>query len=293
MSIPGTTKIRKHIKETLPPKLHVRLMYYHVRKERLNFRKPVSYSEKLQWLKVYGKLERYTNYADKYEVRSYVEDRIGKEHLIPLIGVWDKFDDIPFDELPNQFALKATHGSGYNIIVKDKSTVNKKEMAAKVNKWMSENYYYVSNETQYKLCKPKIVVEQYMEDESGELRDYKIDCINGEPKIVMIMKGRSTVQKIDFMDTSWNKLPVTIGQYPNLDKVADKPANLDDMLEAARKLSRGFTYVRVDLYSVNNKVYFSELTFTPGSGLNKFYPSSIDYWIGEQIDLAEYVQSTN
>ncbi len=271
----------------LPERLSLRLQYFINIRSFLSLRNPKRFTEKLQWIKVYGNLELYTQYADKYELRGYVKSVIGEHYLIPLLGVWEKFDEIPFKALPKKFVIKATHGSGYNFICLDKAALNRREIKAVVNKWTNENYYNHSRETQYKLCKPRIICEKYIEDPSGNLKDYKFFCFNGEPVIVQLDSDRFTGHRTNLMDLNWNKLPVNY-TYPNLTDEAPKPMNFDKMLEISRKLSKPFPFVRVDLYSVKDRIYFGELTFTPGSGLYRFTPNSYDYWLGEYLDLTKY-----
>jgi hypothetical protein len=264
--------------------------YFLVRREVLNLRNPKTYSEKIQWLKLNGNLERFTSYTDKYEVREYVRRTIGDQYLIPLLGVWDSFDDIPFDDLPEQFVIKATHGAGYNYICRNKKDLNKKELKEKVNKWLSENFYTASREPQYKLCRPRIICEKYMEDSSGELRDYKFWCFSGEPDSVMVIEDRQKGMTLDIFDMTWKRFPIKLNHYENAIRPVSRPKRLDDMVSLSRKLSREFPAVRVDLYLVEDKIYFGELTFTPGSGLNIYHPASADRELGDKINLEDWTQ---
>lgn len=254
----------------------------------LNLNNPNSFSEKIQWIKVFGQLEKYSKYVDKYDVREYVKNTAGKQYLIPLVGMWNNFENIPFEKLPKKFVLKATHGSGYNYICKDKSLIDIKQLKKLASKWLKENYYKKGREEQYKLCWPKIICEGYLEDDSGSLRDYKIFCFNGIPQIIQIDSDRFSVHKRDLMNIDWERLPVTLGGHSNLNKIILKPKKLPEMIEIAKKLSKKIPFVRVDLYLINNKIYFGELTFTPGNGLEKFFPNEADYQFGELIDLSKY-----
>ena len=225
--------------------------------------------------------------VDKYEVRKFIEERIGSEHLIPCLGVWNHFDEIDFNKLPNQFVLKCTHDSGGLIICKDKSTLDLKQARKKIEHCLKRNYFLNHREWPYKDVKPRIIAEEYTVDESGyELKDYKIFCFNGEPKAMFIATDRGTDTKFDFFDTEFHHLPFTNG-HPNADKEIKKPENFDEMLRIAGILSKGMPEVRVDLYNVNGKILFGEMTFFHWSGLMPFEPEEWDYKFGSWIELPE------
>lgn len=222
---------------------------------------------------------------DKYEVRKFIEERIGREHLIPCLGVWNHFDEIDFDKLPNQFVLKCTHDSGGLIICKDKSTLDLKQARKKIEHCLKRNYFLNHREWPYKDVKPRIIAEEYTVDESGyELKDYKIFCFDGKPKAMFIATDRGTDTKFDFFDTEFHHLPFTNG-HPNADKEIKKPTNFDEMLRIAGILSKGMPEVRVDLYNVNGKILFGEMTFFHWSGLMPFEPEEWDYKFGSWIEL--------
>lgn len=223
--------------------------------------------------------------VDKYEVRKFIEERIGREHLIPCLGVWNHFDEIDFDKLPNQFVLKCTHDSGGLIICKDKSTLDLKQARKKIEHCLKRNYFLNHREWPYKDVKPRIIAEEYTVDESGyELKDYKIFCFDGKPKAMFIATDRGTDTKFDFFDTEFHHLPFTNG-HPNADKEIKKPTNFDEMLRIAGILSKGMPEVRVDLYNVNGKILFGEMTFFHWSGLMPFEPEEWDYKFGSWIEL--------
>lgn len=253
----------------------------------LNLSNPQTICEKIQWIKLYDHLEMYTRYVDKYEVRNYVKDKIGKKYLIPLLGVWEKFEDINFDNLPNKFVLKATHGSGYVFVCKDKNLIEFKKLHQKANNWLTENFYKKTREVQYSLCKPRLICEEYMEDKEGQLTDYKFYCFNGKPELIEVHTGRFTDHKIDFVDLNFNRLPIRSPLLAKSDNLT-KPINLKEMVEISRALSEDFPFVRVDLYSVQGKTYFGELTFTPANGLLMFQPLEVHYKLGKLIDLTKY-----
>lgn len=259
-------------------------------KKDLDLENPKSFTEKLQWLKLYNRKPEYTKMVCKYEAKKYVADLIGEEYIIPTLGVWDKFDDIDFDALPQQFVLKCTHDSGGLVVCKDKSKLDKAKAKAKIERCLKRNFFYYGREYHYKNVIPRIIAEQYMEDsETKELRDYKFFSFDGEVKAVFIAteRGNSAKEtKFDFFDADFNHLPFTNG-HPNADVTPAKPKNFELMKELAGKLSVGIPQVRVDFYEVDGKVYFGELTFAHWSGLMPFEPEEWDYTFGSWITLPE------
>lgn len=253
----------------------------------LNLDAPQTYNEKIQWLKLYDRRPEYTMMVDKYAVKDYVEGIIGKEHIIPTLGVWDKFDEIDFEKLPNQFVLKCTHDSGGLVIVKDKSKLDIAAARVKINHCLKHNYFWGLREWPYKDMKPRIIAEKYMEDESGELRDYKFFCFSGVPKAMFIATDRSNPNdetKFDFFDMDFNHLPFTNG-HPNAKREIKKPEGFEEMKQIAAKLSKEVPHVRVDLYNINGSIYFGELTFSHWSGMVPFVPEEWDYTFGSWIKL--------
>ena len=252
----------------------------------LDLKNPKTFNEKLQWLKLYDCNPLYTQLVDKYEVRKFVAEKIGEEYLIPLLGVWDRFEDIDFDALPSQFVLKCTHDSGSVVICKDKTAFDIKVAQNKLNKCLKRNFYYVGREWPYKDVKPRIICEKYMEDESGaELKDYKIFCFNGMPKIIQVDFDRFTNHKRNLYDVEWNYIPVSI-QYPtDQNNIVNKPEKLEKMLNFAKILSKNIPHVRVDFYSIHDKIYFGELTFTHGSGYENFEPEEFGLQMGSWLEL--------
>lgn len=266
----------------------VKWKYYLVFRKKLNLDSPQSFNEKLQWLKLNDRHQEYTQMVDKYEAKKYVASIIGEEYIIPTLGVYNSFDEINFDELPNQFVLKCTHNSGGIVICKDKSTLNIEKSRKLMNKWLKVNPFWKNREYPYKNVKPRIIAEQYMEDESGyELKDYKFFCFDGNVKLLFVAADRGVEgeeTKFDFFDTEWNHLPFTNG-HPNSTKPVRKPENLEEMIAIAQKLSEGIPHVRVDLYNIRGKIYFGELTFFHWSGMTPFDPEEWDYKLGEYIHL--------
>lgn len=258
----------------------------------LNLENPLTFNEKIQWLKLYGNVELMSELADKYRVREYVAERVGECYLIPLLGVWDNFDDIDFDKLPNQFVLKCNHGCEYNIIVKNKEDFNIERAKTKMNRWLSEDYGLEGGfETQYSLIPRKIVAETYIEQIDGDLYDYKIHCFNGEPRYIQVIGGRDLEKHKGFQmifDLDWNEQYFTLSYYPKFEHRIEKPKELGEMLDVSRKLSNGQVYARVDLYVLESGVKFGEITFTPGSGAypyNEFWRKEDNELLGKLIKL--------
>lgn len=269
-------------------KSYLKIAFWARMHKKLDLEHPKSFSEKLQWLKLYDRNPRYTQLCDKYEVKAIVGDIIGHEYLIPTLGVWEKFEDIDFSKLPERFVLKCTHDSGGVIVCKDKSKLNYKKVHRKINACLRHNFFWGMREWPYKDIKPRIIAEQYMEDNaSGELRDYKFFCFDGKVKALFIASDRMTQgeeTKFDFFDADYNHLPFRNG-HPNASVLPNKPLNFDKMKELAAQLSAGYPQVRVDLYEVNGKVYFGELTFFHWSGMTPFEPEDWDYKFGEWLTL--------
>ena len=280
------TPILFELSKLVPDKIYLEHRYKRLMGKKLNLNPPVTYNEKLNWLKLYDRNPLYTKLADKYEVRKYVAERIGEEYLIPLLGVWDKAEEIAFDSLPESFVLKCTHDSESVIIVKNKAELDVKAAIAKLNKALSVNFYYYNREWVYKDIKPRIIAEQYMEDSRDkELRDYKIFCFNGVPTYMFIATDRAIHEtKFDFFDMDFKHLDFT-QHYPNSPIPVHKPESFEEMKELARRLSEGLRHVRVDFYEVNGKVYFGEITFYHHGGTTPFEPEEWDYRFGELIEL--------
>jgi hypothetical protein len=221
-------------------------------------------------------------------VKKYISAKIGNEYVIPTLGIWDKFDDIDFDKLPDQFVLKCTHDSGGIVICTDKSNFNVNSAKRKIEKSLKFNFFYIAREWAYKSVKPRIIAEMYMMDESGlELKDYKFFCFNGEVKALFIATDRNTKNeetKFDFYDINFNHLPIRHG-HPNAIKPIDKPFGFEKMIEIASILSKNIPHVRVDLYNINGKIYFGEFTFFHHAGFVAFEPDEWDYIFGNWIQL--------
>ncbi|ERK32210.1 ATP-grasp fold amidoligase family protein [Clostridium intestinale] len=253
----------------------------------INLKNPKTFNEKLQWLKLNDRNPKYTNLVDKYEVRKYISETIGEEYLIPLLGVWDTFEDIDFSKLPEQFVLKCNHDSGGIVICNDKNKFDIKAAKKKINKSLKRNYYYHSREWPYKNIKPRIICEEFMVDESGiELKDYKFLCFNGKANCSFVGLNRNSQYglNVDFYDMDWKRMPFE-RHYPSSNTIIPKPKSFNKMVDFAEKLSKDIPFVRVDFYEINGRLYFGELTFFPGAGFEEFTPESYDYLLGSWINI--------
>lgn len=270
----------------LPDALFVKIYFKHLMGYPLNLDNPRTYNEKLQWLKIHDKRPEYTKLVDKVEAKTYVSSIVGDKYIIPTLGVWDSVGQIEWNKLPNQFVIKATNDSGGVVVCKDKNSLNINEAKKKLQNLGGRDYSKYSKEYPYKNVKKRFIAEVYIEDESGfELKDYKIFCFNGEPKFLFVATGRQNNDtRFDFYDLDFNHLPVLNG-HPNAEVWPEKPINFEEMLDVAKKLSKGIPHVRVDLYNCKGKVYFGELTFFHWSGLVPFEPQEWDYKFGEYLVL--------
>ncbi len=256
--------------------------------KKLNLDNPESFNEKLQWLKLNNRRPEYTTMADKYAVREYVKKTIGEEYLIPLLGVWCRPKDIDFDLLPKQFVLKCNHDSGSVIICHDKCAFDRDAAIKSLNKFLEKNYYWQGREWPYKNITPVIIAEEYLVDESNvELKDYKVFNFNGIPKIIQVDFDRFGNHRRNLYSVNWKYLGYT-SQYPTDPSVVIKqPMQLEKLLDCAKRLSSGIPFVRTDFYSVNEKIFFGEMTFYHGGGMERFYPEEWDLRLGSWIKLPE------
>lgn len=263
--------------------------YYLAMGKTLNLNTPKTFNEKLQWLKLYNREPQYTMMVDKYAVKQYVANKIGSQYIIPTLGVWNHFDEIDFDELPNQFVLKCTHDSGGIVICKDKLKLDKRAAKQKLEYYLKRKYYYVHREWPYKNVKPRIIAEKYMSNDNGEdLNDYKLMCFNGQVKATFVCSDRFSEDglKVTFYDTNWKRMPFERHYLASKTDIA-RPKTYDEMLILAEKLAFQIPFVRVDFYEVHGRVYFGELTFFPGSGYEEFTPEEWDKKLGDWINLCE------
>ena len=261
--------------------------YYAKLGKQLELNDPQTFNEKLQWLKLYDHNPLYTKMVDKLEVKEYVASVIGEEYIIPTLGFWESGGEIDWDNLPQQFVLKVTHDSGGIVICKNKTELNKNKAAKFLNRSLKKDYYMVHREWPYKNVKRRIIAEQFLYDsKSKDLVDYKFMCFNGKCKCVFTGSDRFSDSglKVTFYDLNWNILPFE-RHYPARKEPEQKPENFNKMIELSEKLAVGIPFVRIDFYEVNNKVYFGEMTFFPGSGFEEFTPSEWDYRLGSWLEL--------
>lgn len=276
--------------------------------EGLNLENPQTYQEKLQWLKLHNRRPEYSKMVDKYEAKKYVADIIGEEHIIPTLGVWDTFDDIDFSKLPDKFVMKCTHDSGRVVICKDKSNFDIAAARKRINKALRTNYYLRGREWPYKNVKPRIIAEQFMEENENEfiplhdfpvydrkdqkpeiedgdaLTDYKFFCFDGEPFMMYVSHDRAEHATTDFFDMNYNHLPIRM-KDPNSETLPERPADFEEMKQLARTLAKGHPHLRVDFYVINHKIYFGELTFFHNMGFTLVKPAEWNDKLGNMITL--------
>lgn len=269
----------------LPDKYHLYLLYWARLGKWLNLKNPQTFNEKLQWLKLYNRKPEYTGMVDKYEAKRYIKSMVGDEYVIPLLGVWEKFEDIDFDTLPEQFVLKCSHDSGCFVICREKSKLDIGAVREKINKSLKRNYYFHGREWPYKNVKPRIIAEEFVEDTANDaLTDYKFYCFSGIPRIMYISKDHGKDPRTDFFDMEFNHLPIII-QDLNAEVTPSKPEQFQRMKQFAAILSKDIPFLRVDFYEINGKLYVGELTFFDGSGFELIEPPEWNDIMGSWIQL--------
>ena len=273
----------------LPDRLFIKLRYRFLMGKSLNLTNPKTFSEKIQWLKLFDRRPEYTIMVDKVKAKKYVESIIGKEYIIPTLGVWEDPNEIDFNLLPNRFVIKCNHNSGKGMFIcRDKSKIDEEKVKEELKKGLKENYYSFNREWPYKNVPRRILAEEFLEPISPtkDLIDYKFFCFNGEPKICQVISGRETQMSVDFFDKEWNHQPFHEPKfYPFANPTPKCPDHLEQMWDAARKLAVDKPFVRVDFYDVNGHVYFGEITFYPTGGMGGFDPESFDALFGQMIQL--------
>ena len=270
----------------LAVKFRLRMGYW------MDFRNPQTYTEKLQWLKLYNRQSEYTMMVDKYAVKEYVKNIIGVGYIIPTLGIWDTPEQIDWTALPNQFILKTTDGGGsYGIvIVKDKNDVDKYATIQKLHKALKQNIYTQLREWPYKNVPKKIIAEQYIAD---ELNDYKFYCFDGEPKLLLIASNRYSDHNFDYFDMNFQHLDIKSQFGEHAKQTISKPPHFEEMKQLAHRLSEGIPHVRVDLYNHNGQILFGELTFFDSSGYDRLQPNEWDLRLGEWITLPNRQKACN
>lgn len=275
----------------LPDDIYLKILYYIKMGKKLNLKNPIGYNEKLQWIKLYDRKPEYSRLVDKYEVRGFVEDKIGKEYLVDCFGVWEDTADIPISELPEKFVLKCTHDSGSVEICNYRKKFNFKTALERLSLAMKRDYYKTYREWPYKAVQPRIIAEQYLEaDKNGDLQDYKVMCFSGEALFVefhenRFINGKEHTQT--FYDRDWNMLDLRQkGIGASLIK-APKPEHLDKILSLSEQLSKNICHTRIDWYISENKIYFGEITFFDGSGFYAFETEEMERYMGSLIKLPD------
>lgn len=273
----------------IPDEPMIRFQYWMKHHRFLNLNDPQRYTEKLQWYKLYYRNELMPICVDKYQVRKYIESKGLSDILVKLYGVYDKAEDIPFDNLPEKFVLKTSNGSSTNIICKNKSKLSRNEVIEKVNRFLKQSSASAGREWAYAQGTPKIIIEELLEDSTNSdssISDYKHLCFNGKPEYIVLDVDRFTKHKRNIYDTNWNDLHVA-SDCPCIEegRTIEKPSNYERMIEIAKILSEDFPAVRVDLYNINGRIYFGELTFFPWSGYVQFTPDSFDFDMGKKFLL--------
>lgn len=268
----------------LSDKTYLSIKFKYIFGRKIDWNNPKTFNEKLQWLKVYNRKPEYTGLVDKYEVKKHISKVLSEQYVIPTLGIWNSFDEIDFDALPDQFVLKCTHDSGGLVVCKDKKKLDIEEARRKINQSLQNNYFYSGREWPYKNVKPRIIAEQYMAD---NLRDYKLFCFDGVPRMTLVCSERFTKDglKEDFYDEAWSHLDVQRPAHGNAVLPIQRPKQYELMKELAAKLSDKMPFARIDFYEIDEKVYFGEITFFPASGFEKFKPDEWDLKLGEWIKL--------
>ncbi len=272
----------------LPNKLYLSCYYYSFVGERLNWKNPKKYCEKLNWIKLYDHNPLYTTLVDKCLAKQYFAKHFGDQYIIPTIAEYSSASEIEWDRLPNQFVIKCNHDSASYVICKDKETLDKKAVASFLDKALKKDYYYLSREWAYKDVKRKILVEKYIEDPSGDLKDYKFFCFNGEVKALFIASNRQNPNiktQFDYFDADFNRLPMVSQGHPNADVAPKKPENFDEMKRMSSILSKGIPEVRIDYYEVQGHILFGEFTFYHDGGIAPMSPEKYEYMFGDWIKL--------
>lgn len=281
----------KGFTDWVPDGLHLKAMYRATIGKKLNLDDPVTFNEKLQWLKIHDRNPLYTTLVDKYRVKQWVADRIGAEHVTPTYAMWERAEDIDISGLPERFVLKTNHDCGGVAICRDRATFDLDAAKMKLAEHLKTNYFWRTREWPYKDVKPCVFAEEYLDPDEGrgDLTDYKVMCFGGKVRCEFTCTDRAEGDlHVDFFDTDWNHLPFT-RHYPNADLPPEAPARLKEMVADAERLSSGIPFVRADFYEVAGQYYFGEMTFFPGGGMEEFDPESWDTELGSWIDLPESV----
>lgn len=274
--------VRRRLRACLPDRVVIARNFAAQFGRPLNWRRPETFNEKICWLMLHQRTPFVAHCTDKHAVREIVSARVGSRYLNECYGVWSRPDRIPFDQLPDAFVLKVTSGWAMNVMCPDKAALDRPEALRKLTRWMAINHYWAWREWQYKDLVPRILAERYL---GLGPPDYKFFCFNGEPRAISLDRGRFTREHTrDFFDAEWNVLPVAYSR-PRSARPAPRPPLLEEMLDVARGLARGVPFVRVDLYAVDGRVIFGEMTWSPEAGRGRFDPDSYDRLLGSYLTL--------
>ena len=272
----------------IPDKIFLQLKYRYWMGHRLHLENPKTFAEKLQWMKIYDRNPIYVTMVDKYDAKEYVGNLIGEEYIVPTYGVWNSFKEIDFDSLPDSFALKCTHDSGGNVMVSNKKNMNIVDAKKKIERCLGYNYFYHNREWSYNNVKPRVLAEEFLDNDGQEMVDYKFFCFGGIPKFLYVSQGMTdhTKARMCFMKMDWTPAPFTRKDYKAYEGVPEKPVCFDEMVEIAKRLSKGYRFLRIDLYCHKGRVYFSEITILPNGGFMHFYPEKYNRIIGSWLDTS-------
>lgn len=270
---------------SVSPKTATKILHYKKTGKLLDLNNPTLFNDKLQWLKLYENNNLVTICADKYEVYNYVSKNGNPNILNKLLAVYESTDEIDWDKLPDKFAIKCNHGCGYNIVTSNKLELNKEDVFYQLNKWLKRSYGKAHLEYHYDRIKPKIIIEEYIENKAGLLPlDYKIYCFNGKPELVLVCSERENKLKLDFFDLNWERL--NIGhKFNESDKELVKPSCFDEMIKNAEELSKPFAFVRIDFYDKDGVAILGEFTFTPAANTAKYYNDFGQKYLGDLLTL--------
>lgn len=270
----------------IPDKQYLKMVFKAETGYLLNLSHPLTYNEKLQWIKLYDRKPIYIVYADKYKVRGFISKTIGDQYLVPLIGMYKNANEIPWEKLPNRFVLKCNHASGTNIVCKDKKELDISAAKKKLNAWLKKNAYWGAREWCYKEIEPCIICEQFIETKDGNTPDdYKFMCFSGVPRLIQVHHDRYGDHTLDYYTPEWKRAKLKRIDANTSSKTIQKPENLEEMLTIAEMLSKDMYYARIDLYNVDGKIYFGEITMYPTGGFSTFEDYNDDLLLGSYIKL--------
>lgn len=276
----------KGLTDWVPDELHLKAMYRATMGKRLNLEDPVTFNEKLQWLKIHDRNPLYTTLVDKYRVKQWVADRIGEEHVTPTYAMWEHVEDIDISGLPERFVLKTNHDCGGVVICRNRAAFDLGAAKEKMAEHLKTNYFWRTREWPYKDVAPCIFAEEYLDSgESGDLHDFKILCFDGEPKFIELHKGRFSQHSQDWYDVNWNKLDIPQPGLLQSSEPDEPPVCLDKMVNLSRVLASGIPHVRVDWYVTDGRLLFGEMTLYDGAGFDGFERPGDDLMLGSMIDL--------